>query len=195
MYRRVLMVLTDALRSERPDLLDLLVKKVLPVLVAVRDPLTVEELEWAVGGGGTALEQVAQLVRLLANLFPLRTVGASGEERLTPYHKSVLDWLLGTGEMDPHDFKVDALVGHELLATACAARIASAPQQGVPAPAPASAAVGRSYALRHAVAHACQSGVPALVEQLLTNFQGLWGDVHEAGAPVLLNDSESGIQI
>ncbi|KAL6759842.1 hypothetical protein V8C86DRAFT_1227862 [Haematococcus lacustris] len=49
MYRRVLSTLEEALQTERPDLLELLRTRLLPVLVACLEPLTVQELAWATG--------------------------------------------------------------------------------------------------------------------------------------------------
>lgn len=51
MFRRVMDTLCDALREEAPELLELLRQRLLPVLVASREPLTVAELAWAVRGG------------------------------------------------------------------------------------------------------------------------------------------------
>jgi hypothetical protein len=50
MFRRVMDTLCDALRQEAPDMLDLLLQRLLPVLVAVQEPLTVKELAWAAAG-------------------------------------------------------------------------------------------------------------------------------------------------
>jgi hypothetical protein len=134
---------------------------------------------------------------------------------VTPYHKSVLDWLaaevppssefavsgvngeelkwLPAAEVPSPELRISSKVGHELAGAACttllAERAESEESQGVAPPAMPGA---RAYALRHAVAHACQSGMPALVEQLLTNFQGLWGDAYAAGAPVLLTPASQG---
>ena len=46
-YRHILDTLTGALSAERPDLLPVLRGRLLPVLVASRDALSVEELVWA----------------------------------------------------------------------------------------------------------------------------------------------------
>ena len=46
MFLAVMKTLTQALQEERPDLMQLL-RRLLPVLVAARDSLTVEELAWA----------------------------------------------------------------------------------------------------------------------------------------------------
>ena len=45
----MLTTLFDALREERPELLVLARERLLPVLVACREPLSVEELVWATG--------------------------------------------------------------------------------------------------------------------------------------------------
>ncbi|GFH09405.1 WD_REPEATS_REGION domain-containing protein [Haematococcus lacustris] len=92
MYRRVLSTLEEALQTERPDLLELLRTRLLPVLVACLEPLTVQELAWATGCEADS-GKVQQLVGLLANLFPCRAGGSDQQDRVAPYHKSVLDWL------------------------------------------------------------------------------------------------------
>ena len=56
MYRRVMSTLCEALQEERPDLHSLLRDRLLPVLVAARDSLTVEELGWA---AGASVEEVS----------------------------------------------------------------------------------------------------------------------------------------
>ena len=49
MYRRVMTTLCEALQAERPDMLLLLQGRLLPILVASSDVLTVDQLVWAVG--------------------------------------------------------------------------------------------------------------------------------------------------
>ena len=49
MYQHVMKTLCEALQAERPDMLRLLREQLLPVLVAARDSLTVEQLGIAVG--------------------------------------------------------------------------------------------------------------------------------------------------
>ena len=49
MYRRVMTTLCEALQEERPDMLSLLKARLLPILVASSDTLTVDQLVWAVG--------------------------------------------------------------------------------------------------------------------------------------------------
>ena len=49
MYRRVMATLCEALQEERPDMLLLLQGRLLPILVASSDVLTVDQLVWAVG--------------------------------------------------------------------------------------------------------------------------------------------------
>ena len=51
MYQHVMKTLCEALQAERPDMLRLLRERLLPVLVAARDSLTVEQLGIAVGVG------------------------------------------------------------------------------------------------------------------------------------------------
>ena len=51
MYQHVMKTLCEALQAERPDMLRLLRERLLPVLVAARDSLTVEQLENAMGVG------------------------------------------------------------------------------------------------------------------------------------------------
>lgn len=71
MFRRVMDTLCDALRQEAPHLLELLQRKLLPVLVAVREPLTARELAWVVGGSPQAGAELEQQVS-----WPSRASGA-----------------------------------------------------------------------------------------------------------------------
>jgi hypothetical protein len=135
--------------------------------------------------------EVAQLVRLLTSLFPCRggDGGHGGSEaeqqqtaRVQPYHKSVLDWLTCSNGMDSGPFKVDAVIGHRLLARACAALtplLRDVPEQEVPTP--GAVRVGAAYCLRHAVAHAALSRDAPLLSMLLLDSEGLWGPTHAAG--------------
>ena len=59
MYQHVMKTLYEALQAERPDMLLLLRERLLPVLVAARDSLTVEQLGITVGVGvGTSSTDV-----------------------------------------------------------------------------------------------------------------------------------------
>lgn len=136
-------VLVSRLAAERPDLVSLLRDKVLPVLVAMREPLSTEQVAWACGawpaawpadhpdaapasGSGAPKEaNVSMLLDLLTNIFPHRPAHkASGRQALTtgpaqlvyPYHKSVLDWL---EDARAGDYRVDVGAGHALLALRC----------------------------------------------------------------------------
>ena len=51
-------------------------------------------------------------MRLLGNIFPIR------HGVITPYHKTVLDWLLPVRGGKDHPFKVDVQAGHALSASA-----------------------------------------------------------------------------
>ena len=94
--------LTMALRKDRPELLSLLMDKVLPMLVVARQPLSPEVIAWAVlmnevsnssnepnslsgpplrgrADFQLVLESVKELLDIgLANLFPCRPAGATG---------------------------------------------------------------------------------------------------------------------
>ena len=76
-------------------------------------------------GGAPSLpahvRQVDTLARLLGNIFPMRN------DRVSPYHLSVLDWLLSRGEHPVHEFTVDADLGHALLASACCKLLLGSP--------------------------------------------------------------------
>ena len=134
-----------------------------------------------------AVVQVGLLVRLLGNIFPIPGV-------ITPYHKTVLDWLLPVRGGKDHPFKVDVQAGHALLARACRNTLAerfpfrlvkdaARPDEAQTAAGAAGAAVttGERYALRHAVAHACQpGGSPQLLRDLLLDF-GAWEAILRAG--------------
>ncbi len=122
-----------ALSKERGSCLSkLLTNKVLPILVASREPLTPEQIAWActddqgngemntgramsysrstrsmlsVGEGSHILTQVKQVLSPLGILFPSRA-STDGQVLIQPYHKSVLDWLTSSEGMDPGIFKV-----------------------------------------------------------------------------------------
>jgi hypothetical protein len=83
MYRHIMATLTEALRAERPELLELLQSRLLPVLVACKEPLSTTLLAWAVFGVADVapkqLEDVGLLMRLIANLFPSRRSGSSDQ--------------------------------------------------------------------------------------------------------------------
>ncbi|KAJ9527505.1 hypothetical protein QJQ45_025765 [Haematococcus lacustris] len=191
MYRRVLSTLEEALQTERPDLLELLRTRLLPVLVACLEPLTVQELAWATGCEADT-GKVQQLVGLLANLFPCRAGGSDQQERVAPYHKSVLDWLTSAAGMSAGQFHVSTQQGHRLLASAClqqAIQCVVHSQPGSPktctddVPGP-----NLRYTLRHAVAHACLSGEAEVLQTLLLEF-GFWQAAYTAGhGPDVLRD-------
>ena len=173
MYRHIMTTLCDALRAERPDLLTLLQGRVLPVLVAARDLLSVASLAWACGA---ELDDVKLLARLLTSLFRRRAAGSGDtaieSEIMYPYHKTVLDWLRCEEKMDAKEFKVDVGTGHLLFARASHAEKNKKAWL-------ASGSTG-AYALRHAVAHACQAGDAKVLEELLLNST-MWESIYSAG--------------
>ncbi len=184
-YLHSLNQLRFALAAERPELLELLTKRVLPVLAMCRKLLTVQELAWAVAApedgvraiasrgpvaflsgvmgflltGSLSLAnlqfslhavvQVGLLVRLLGNMFPIR------HGMITPYHKTVLDWLLLARGGNDHPFMVDVQAGHTLLAIVCIDALAKEGAVGPDAAAMGAAATtGERFALRYAFRHA-----------------------------------------
>ena len=173
MYRHIMTTLCDALGAERPDLLTLLRGGVLPVLLAARDLLSVASLAWACGA---ELDDITLLARLLTSLFPRRAAGSGDtaieREIMYPYHKTVLDWLRCEEEMDAKEFKVDVGAGHLLFARASRAEKNKKAWL-------ASGSTG-AYALRHAVAHACQAGDAKVLEELLLNST-MWESIYSAG--------------
>ncbi len=184
-YLHSLIQLRDALAAERPELLELLTKRVLPVLAVCRELLTVQELAWAVAAPEVGVDL---LVRLLGNIFPIR------HGVITPYHKTVLDWLLPVRGGKDHPFKVDVQAGHALLARACKETLAEKFPFRLPKEATqndeAQEAVttGERYALRHAVAHACRpGGSPQLLRDLLLDF-GAWEAILRAGKAAFRGD-------
>ena len=162
-YQLVMRGLTSALRMDKPELLELLTDKVLPVLVASREPLSCELVAWACVGcnadaPGTVVigKQVQELLEKgLDNLFPLRT-GPGGGKVAQPYHKSVLDWFKCEDGRDAGVFRVEPTRGHELLGLVGEAYLsrhavlASAVVAEVVAEV---VAVEDRYATRHTVAH------------------------------------------
>ena len=151
------------------------------------------------------LLKVQLLVLLLSNMFPLRG------GRVTPYHKSVRDWLLsqdaeGKPQIPRHAFAVNEEVGHALMALASSRLLLGLPLSCEPPPLPAHSSssevllpsadaqppdngkeggllgkVGGAYALRHAAAHACRPGGSPELVQALLLDLGAWLAVIEAG--------------
>ncbi|KAJ9532822.1 hypothetical protein QJQ45_010938 [Haematococcus lacustris] len=113
--------------------------------------------------------QAQQLLGLLANLFPCRAGGSHQQERVAPYHKSVLAWLTSAAGMSAGQFHVGTQQGHRLLASSCLQQAVQCVADGQ-ADSPLACTrqgAGLGCSLRHAVAHACLSGegqqtVPAL---------------------------------
>ena len=173
MYRHIMTTLCDALKAERPELLTLLRDKVLPVLVASRNLLSVASLAWACGA---KLEDVTLLARLLTSLFPRRAAGSGDtaieSEIMYPYHKTVLDWLKCEEKMDAKEFKVNVGTGHLLFARASNAEKDKKTWLE-------SGSTG-AYALRHTVAHACQAKDAKLLEEVLLDFT-MWESIYTAG--------------
>ncbi|GFH09203.1 WD_REPEATS_REGION domain-containing protein [Haematococcus lacustris] len=179
MYHRVLGTLQKALEAERPDLLELLRTRLLPVLVACLEPLTVQELAWATGCEADT-SKVQQLVGLLANLFPCRPAGSDQQERVAPYHKSVLDWLTSAEGMSAGQFHVSTQEGHRLLAAACLQQAKHCVVMCEPDSTSSYTGTGLGYSLRHAVAHACLSGDAYVLQTLILEF-GFWQATYTAG--------------
>lgn len=112
--------------------------------------------------------------------------------RVSPYHKSVLDWLTNPQQAGEH--AVDVGLGHACLGQACY-DVMRAPGTGKGKPAaPQQAELGEeasspeaealSYALRHGIAHLClgeASQLGQLLEQLALDFEGLWQRAYAAG--------------
>jgi hypothetical protein len=197
-YALIMWQLTTALRKERPELLQLLTDKVLPVLVAAREPLSPALVAWACGhpewqgdddSGSSAARcgiraQVKELLEVgLANLFPTRPAPGGGFV-VQPYHKSVLDWFKGEEGLDAAEFRVEPRRGHELLGTVgeayCHAELEPRPDG------PVATERCNGYALRQTLAHLSKShsdsapapaggglAVSALLDRLTLNF-GFW---------------------
>ena len=170
MYRHIMTTLCDALGAERPELLTLLRGGVLPVLVAARDLLSVASVAWACGA---ELHDVTLLARLLTSLFPRRAAGSGDtaieSEIMYPYHKTVLDWLRCEEKMDAKEFRVSVGTGHLLFARASLDKKTWL----------ASGSTG-TYALRHAVAHACQAGEAKVIKEVLLDST-MWQAIYSAG--------------
>lgn len=114
------------------------------------------------------------------------------EVRVTPYHKSVLDWFTCTAGMDAGQFRVEAAAGHAVLGAACAELLLAAQAEEQGGGGRGDAAGRRAYAVRHAVAHLCSAGAaPAVhkkLEALLLHFE-FWALVHTAGVGGSKRDS------
>ncbi len=160
-YDLAFAVLSAALQKDRPDLLPILRQRVLPVLVAVREAPTLEQLAWLASADEGI---VTELMGYAANLFPLRSTGPEGHMRVSPYHKSVLDWLTSSPASQASAASVSPTTGHALAAAACHSIAASLSYSG----AVQSANDKQAYALRHTIVHLALAGdVSRLVEAVL----------------------------
>eukprot|EP00955_Chlamydomonas_euryale_P014648 157326-Chlamydomonas_euryale.AAC.1 len=171
-YNLLMWTLAKALQREEPATWDLLRFKLLPLLVVMREPMTVAAVAWACN---SPLEDVQHALRLIGGLLRTRLEqieadgdagdGVAAVERVLvqPYHKSVIDWLLAEAGMDAGEFRADVAAGHRLLASA------SMHDRDAPA--------GCSYALRYGIWHACQAGGDARLANTLlldVNLDGAW---------------------
>lgn len=136
----------------------------MPVLVAMREPMTVPQLAWACEQPEDTIDLA---LRLLGGLF--RRVGTE-PQLVQPYHKSVIDWLKGEEDMDAGQFRADVVVGHMLLGEAGARHASSMPRSPRM----------DSYALAHTVPHLCEmlhtdlsKSASALLDELLSNWEFL----------------------
>ncbi|KAJ9532431.1 hypothetical protein QJQ45_010545 [Haematococcus lacustris] len=174
MHLQVLSTMQKALQAERPDLLDLLRTRLLPVLVACLEPLTVQELAWATGCEAD-IGKVQQLVGLLADLLPCRADGVDQQKHVAPYHTSVLHCLTLAAGMSAAQFHVGTQQGHRLLASLCLQQAVQCVVHGQ-ADSPLACTrqgAGLGCSLRHAVAHACLSGEVEVLETLILEL-GSW---------------------
>jgi len=149
--------------------------------------------------------QVEELLRLLPNLFPVRSESSSGVHKVFPYHKSVLDWLQDAR----NGWGVDVGLGHTIIGNACFGSVTSAAAlatteackrngrtgQGIVVSSSSSSS-GRgsgggsgssggdvllSYALRYGVAHSCTAKLTTRLEELVLDFACFWPSVYAAG--------------
>jgi len=188
-FQHVLGILTDALEAERMDLLRLMEQKVLPILVAAREPLTAKQI--AAMSQADACK-VDHLLLLLANLFPIHQEGSAAY--VQPYHKTVLDWL-----SDPelsHKHAVNKELGHALIGLACyesilgaakATQAAGESRQTVAADAAARKLVSSGscamllYALRHGPVHMHSARQMECLDEILLQFDEFWAECFAAG--------------
>lgn len=163
MYLYSMQRIGQVLGQDRPDLLKVLKEKLLPVLCALRDLLTVDQLALVTE---ESPQETDLLLRLVSHLFPRQMDG-----KVAPYHKSVLDWL----EKKGHEFSVDASHGHLLLSGAChRAVMASWPSDGIGRGAGDGPADIQPYCLKHTVSHVCATGFPKASDQL-DSLLANWG--------------------
>eukprot|EP00798_Chlamydomonas_sp_ICE-L_P004685 gene4686-14887_t len=155
-YRYLLGRVRRTLQAGTPEqqrLWDLLHERTLPVLLVAREALSVAKLAWL---AGVRPEDARQGVELLGSLFPYHV----GQDRILPYHKSVLDWL--GSEVDAGvELVVRREVGHHLSGAACL-NVAMGLQASLYAPpvaeAPSEEALKEQYALRHCIPHLVKAG-------------------------------------
>ncbi|KAG1680558.1 hypothetical protein FOA52_015005 [Chlamydomonas sp. UWO 241] len=191
-YYLTMSTLTSALErggTEGRQLLELLMGRLLPVLVAAREPMHGDQLAWACGSddggdaaagrvGSTLHGQVQRLVDLMGGLLRCDTA-----QLVRFYHKSVLDWFTCTEGMDSRDFRVSVDMGHLLLGAAGVRGSKAVPHATHSGHADDGAA--GAYAARHTLPHLCaalrSSGATAVLDDALADW-GLLHSVFLAGA-------------
>jgi hypothetical protein len=147
-YELSMRVLVSRLAAERPDLVPLLRVKVLPVLVAMQEPLSTEQVAWACGAwpaawamdhpaaqaAASSIDRAAPkeadvdlLLDLLTNIFPHRPAhsqiaNVSSQAAAEPaqlVYPYHKSVLDWLTDASAGDYRVDASTGHGLLALRC----------------------------------------------------------------------------
>ena len=120
-------------------------------LTASREPLPVEFIAKILNqGAGTSLtaqRKVNKAIAIISTLLPVR------EGRLSFFHKSIKDWLVGSSPYGQHDFVVDEKEGHDVLSNLCASELDSIKQKGIHDRQFTNTEI---YALHHATQHMLQ---------------------------------------
>ncbi|KAF5840146.1 hypothetical protein DUNSADRAFT_17630 [Dunaliella salina] len=184
-FQHIMDTLQGALAEERPDLLVLLRQKLLPILVASKEPLSTVQISII---ADEELGQVEYLLSLMVNIFPTRP-GSHGAPCVFPYHKTVVDFLCTS---EPA-YRVDVRLGHEHIGSACHATLAPLHARDIAeAEGPLQTSHGetsqcgdsmRAYALRYALGHLLVAGSACVqqLEDLLLDVVGFWPSAYLTG--------------
>lgn len=150
---------------------------ILEVIIAQREPLPFSIICKATG---LSSNELRKRFHKLGSLFPIRMEGSGQRavEVVTPFHRSVCDWLTGndkdTGLCIAGDYALDITSGYKSLADACLAEYQAGPEKM------------SLYALKHLPAHLISAQRP--IEDILTDFEFLYTKLSTIGVQSLIED-------
>ncbi|QYZ78072.1 TIR domain-containing protein [Methanofollis formosanus] len=170
-----------------PDLLHFnhKIKPILENICASREPLSIAFLAASVGIGEIELRH---RLSHLGSLFPIHTAASSEGliATVTPFHKSLLDWLVGIDENTGYPLAgrhaIDVQAGQQNLADRCWREYRDGPTR-----------MGR-YAIRHLPSHLASLNRWEDLTELLTDFEFIESKVRESGPNPLIDDYDFVLQ-